>query len=664
MATGADPALTHAPPPDKLRYREKQQEPPATPTTPTPSNTRGKSKSVAKSTSKARTEKRRAEGSSGGNPRAAKRSKTSSVSRSKANPVPRSKANPALRSRKSSVSRRTLKHGASVQAGGGGGDDDDDEDLFLPEPELKCRTKPAIQVCRYLLEMFSVPLLRSHATAGLVDRDRLQLYHANRSVILVSSAINFSQGDGMDKFIATILAFHCLSLEQNGILETWVPRNAEIISQSDVPDAYVVQKGSDLVFPEREGREEFTVRLGEVISRDPAMIGRSTVVLNATSDGLEGKWEGIPLVVKISWPTSTREAETNFLEKASKEAKGKHAWALKHIPHLYHAEDVVPGSDSTLERVAHLFDGPKFGSNGRGYVYERRTLRIIIQERLEPFKSLGSVKDVGQVLLDVACGTCILLVFDCRPLTPVDSVHQWLYKYAGILHRDLSPNNIMCRFIEENNARGEMERRVYGVLTDYDLSSFTATMNCNYKKTSQQRTGTPPYMAHELLIDESPLHLYRHDLESLFCIMLLTAARHTIDTPEGEDKPRVIMRRSRNLPFKNWFNESQFDMLGSLKATFLLKMQPIMLSRTFRDFLPWLRGLQRCFSNGFKRKPSYVEDDEVVPDWMAALTEPGVQPAQFDDETLGGTIKYGTFIAPVRHLTGDLQGLIIRDPEC
>ena len=210
-----------------------------------------------------------------------------------------------------------------------------------------------------------------------------------------------------------------------------------------------------------------------------------------------------------------------------------------------------------------------------------------------------------------------------------------------------------------------MEQRVYGVLTDYDLSSFTATMNLNYKKTSQQRTGTPPYMAHELLIDESPLHLYRHDLESLFCIMLLTAARHTIKTPERENKPRVIMRRSRNPPFEGWFNESQFGTLGSLKATFLVKMQPIILSRTFRDFLPWLRSLQRCFSSGFKRKPSRDEDDdELVPDWMAALTEPGVHPAQFDDETLGGSIKYATFIAPVRHLTGDLQGLIVRDPEC
>ena len=136
------------------------------------------------------------------------------------------------------------------------------------------------------------------------------------------------------------------------------------------------------------------------------------MVLNATSDKWQIKGECIPLVVKISWPTCNREAEPNFLERASKKAKGEHAWATKHLPHLYYSEDVVPGPGSTLENVACLFDKPEFGKNDRIHVYERRTLRIIIQERLHTFKSLGSVRDVGQVLVDVACGTCVLPVFD------------------------------------------------------------------------------------------------------------------------------------------------------------------------------------------------------------------------------------------------------------
>ena len=176
-----------------------------------------------------------------------------------------------------------------------------------------------------------------------------------------------------------------------------------------------------------------------------------------------------------------------------------------------------------------------------------------------------------------------------------------------------------------------MERRVYGVLTDYDLSSFTATMNSDYKKTSQQQTGTPPYMAHELLRGTSVLHLYRHDLESLFYIMLLTAARHTIGTPEREDKPRVILRRSRNLPYKDWFNEPRYRVLGSLKGSFLSESQPIALSRDFEDFCPWLEDLQQSFSSGFSLG-LFSSKMWTNPILRAAVNS---TVAKFDDATLG-----------------------------
>jgi len=177
------------------------------------------------------------------------------------------------------------------------------------------------------------------------------------------------------------------------------------------------------------------------------------------------------------------------------------------------------------------------------------------------------VKDIGQVILDVACGACVH--FGSRlPFAYPVLVHHWLYDEPGILHRDLSFNNIMHRLIEWKNTKGEREQKVYGVLTDYDLSSWMESMNPDYTKTSQQRTGTPPYMAQELLKGTSPLHLYRHDVESLFYIMLLMSARHTIGTPEGEEKSRVIMRGSTGLPYQDWFNEPRYHMLGALKAAF------------------------------------------------------------------------------------------------
>ena len=284
--------------------------------------------------------------------------------------------------------------------------EEDKESSSMATTEPQVQVNPAIQVCRYLLEMLSIPLLRSHATVGLVDRDRLQLYHANRSVILVSSAINFSGApdeDGLDKFIAVIIAFRCLSPEQNGILNTLVDGNIELTKNAKVPNnKKAVQEGKQLKLP-TSGLEadKFTVTLGEVISRDPAIIGRSTVVLKAKSD--QSDW-GENLVIKVSYPGSNRIAENEFIVRANKDAEETEGrWATKHLPKVLYSEDVKPSSNSTLESVARLLENPTFADAVKGPVYEPRTLRIIIQEELHPLKSLTNARDIGQAFLDIAC---------------------------------------------------------------------------------------------------------------------------------------------------------------------------------------------------------------------------------------------------------------------
>jgi serine/threonine protein kinase len=49
-----------------------------------------------------------------------------------------------------------------------------------------------------------------------------------------------------------------------------------------------------------------------------------------------------------------------------------------------------------------------------------------------------------------------------------------------------------------------IEEKVHGVLADFDLASRMALMDDDYTKTSQQRTGTPPFMAHGLLDGTDP----------------------------------------------------------------------------------------------------------------------------------------------------------------
>ena len=120
------------------------------------------------------------------------------------------------------------------------------------------------------------------------------------------------------------------------------------------------------------------------------------------------------------------------------------------LPKVLYATDVIFDKDSTLESIACLFINAKF-VNGE-YMYERRTLRVIIQERLHPLKALTDVREFGQVFLGIACGKCLLT--PQLLLTYCAVVHRWLYDRPGILYRDLSPNNIMCRIVKSQLPEG------------------------------------------------------------------------------------------------------------------------------------------------------------------------------------------------------------------
>ena len=529
-----------------------------------------------------------------------------------------------------------------------------------PQTNETDRQKDAyLQVGRYLLEQFSVPAFRSHATIGLVDRDRIQFYHANHSVILVSSAINFSASDRtgeLDKFIAIVIAFSRLSLRDNGILHNL--HNGKLFQDNrNLPTSKLaqgmvrMQEGNKLEFGGDEKNKPFTLTYGEVISHEPSLAGRSTTVLQAKSP----RWEDVGLVVKISWPGSDRIAENKFLDEAVKKAKSTSTdeWALNHLPQVLFAQDVVFDSDSTHEKVASLFDDAEF--IGGEYKYERRTLRIIVQERLYPLKTLTNVKDIAQVLLDVACSACFLFA-SWLLHTNADLVHRWLYERAGILHRDLSLNNIMYRIIKG---------KVYGVLADYDLSSWTASLTRDYTKTSQQRTGTPPFMAHGLLDGTDALHLYRHDVESLFYIMLILATHYEIQAPGKSGDGGIRTRLGlKELPYQMWFGQPLYKGLAAYKQAFFSNLGHLDLSPTFEDFRGWLLELQTSFIYGFQARVQHGLHQRRQQMLRGTSEQAGdeVKPVAFDEETLGGHITYSALILPARHLTGALGGLVIRYP--
>ena len=198
--------------------------------------------------------------------------------------------------------------------------------------------------------------------------------------------------------------------------------------------------------------------------------------------------------------------------------------------------------------------------------------------------------------------------------------------------------------------------KVHGVLADYDLASWRSTLTLDRAKISHQRTGTPPFMAHGLLDGSDPIHLYRHDLESLFYTMLILATHYEIQAPgEGDGGIRVL---EGDLRFQDWFETTNYNRLGEGKSDFFTKLKAFEPSPSLAGFRGWLWGLQDMFHQGFVAQNAHWRLQRRKEQFGGKVTLP-----HFDEETLGGHITYSALIQMVRNLPGNFQGLAIRyDP--
>ncbi|TWU79100.1 hypothetical protein ED733_008727 [Metarhizium rileyi] len=100
--------------------------------------------------------------------------------------------------------------------------------------------------------------------------------------------------------------------------------------------------------------------------------------------------------------------------------------------------------------------------------------------------------------------------------------HQSLYITGNILHRDISPNNIIITKSEEG---------FKGMLIDLDL----AKVQDGSPSGARHQTGTIQFMAIQVLRNAD--HTYRHDLESFFYVLLWMCALQSWNHGFGGKEP-------------------------------------------------------------------------------------------------------------------------------
>ena len=216
-----------------------------------------------------------------------------------------------------------------------------------------------------------------------------------------------------------------------------------------------------------------------------------------------------------------------------------------------------------------------------------------------------------------------------------------------VLHRDISENNLMIyRPGETDRIPDEVSEQYFvhsasqapklnkvqsshGILNDFDMASMRkkdGTIDSD-KDRHHHLTGTRPFMALDLLetpsATEPTFHLYRHDLESFFYILVWAATRYKFSTG--------AMIAVRELD--KWSGEEALD----AKLGFYYKMG--MTQWKAQYCLPefsglwdvWVVPLFRIFRDARVEAISAVEQNQT----------------DYDLSTYNGRITFETFMAAI-----------------
>ncbi|KAJ3885447.1 hypothetical protein GG344DRAFT_23519, partial [Lentinula edodes] len=300
-------------------------------------------------------------------------------------------------------------------------------------------------------------------------------------------------------------------------------------------------------------KETRTVKVGRVLFRSNGVIGRGSMVMRVTcvcESSSQCDWSGKKLVLKLSFPSKTRASEKASMDKCKK-ATDEHVWVFNHLPGIYYSFVSAQSPQAQLKEI--------FGDE-----YEMRVVCGIILEELQPLSSLETEREYAQVFYDIV------------------QCHHWAWKYPQILHRDISEGNTMVR--EKNGQK-------YGVLNDWDLASGLNTQN--EVSTSKFRTGTKPYMAYEQHSSQwQGPHRFRHDLESVFYVILLLVSLYSSPTE------KVRFPSTGDHRYEKWHKQDDGVLLGQ-KGNIVCAgdWQPFP-QPFFSGFTSWLIPLQRSMRRG------------------------------------------------------------------
>ncbi|KAG2363793.1 hypothetical protein BDR07DRAFT_1403336 [Suillus spraguei] len=250
------------------------------------------------------------------------------------------------------------------------------------------------------------------------------------------------------------------------------------------------------------------------------------------------------------------------------------------VAKIYWPEEERESEADILRKVYEIAGEDKEGKEGvrtQGAERGRRVLYIIVFRKLDPITDLSNKEFLTAWWHIVVC-------------------HYALWG-NNVHHRDVSPSNLMVYKTSDG--------RYIGVLNDFDLSSTQDSPS------GQERTGTIPFMAMELLTEEAIKgnikHLYRHDAESFIWVLTWVCLRYE----EGQ-----LLRKGRRLD--KWLKE---DAIGCRKekSDFLYNVQSSIIPspshgrswRVVQSSLEVIDSFYKIKRKADRPKIAYSDDSEM-----------------------------------------------------
>ncbi|OAA34974.1 serine/threonine-protein kinase Sgk2 [Metarhizium rileyi] len=388
------------------------------------------------------------------------------------------------------------------------------------------------------------------------------------------------------QFVTIVLAFLCMGEDALGF------------------DPTIAESGGQRYFEFKRNGQTERIILDEVIKPARCIAGRATVCWNAHHEDNPR----MRLVIKDSWQYTDREEEGELLQEATE--KG-----VVNVARYYYHETVrVCGSDDNVQtnvrkgldiKSAANYRLPRSASSSKSVILRkgrsssRRGVKRSSSEIGAPLpprkrscpasRTKMSVDDmpdrVHRRVIVRDCGKPIYKAKSCMSLliTLEGCIqgHLSLHK-AGILHRDISINNLMMNDDDEQDSWRSF-------LIDLDLSVREQRKDVSGAK---GKTGTRAFMAIGVLLGDQ--HSFMHDLESFFWVLFWICIYY--NGPDDNGKP--VER------FENW-NYMNTEELAQLKKGQVSHEQDFIKATKeyftpfYQPLVPWVNRLRKAvFPNG------------------------------------------------------------------